>query len=98
MARMLHTAPLTLDEREAILVAALPRYLAAGWRVTVQTLTTAQLERPRQFDSFTAFAAVLLCGIGLLVYLGSHFAQGPEAVYLVVEEDGSLREIATRAR
>jgi len=89
---------LSLEEREALLIAAIPRYARNGFRVTVQTMTTAQLERPRQFDSFTAFAAFLLCGIGLLVYMGAHFAQGPEAVYIAVEEDGTLTEHVSARR
>ena len=89
---------LTLEEREALLIAAIPRYAAAGFRVTTQTMTTAALERPRPFDTGIALFSFLLCGVGLLVYLGAHFAHGPEAVYLVVEEDGTLHEHVTKAR
>lgn len=84
--------PLTLDEREAALIAALPRYIANGYQVDVQTMTTAQLLRPRGVDVGAALMSFLLCGFGLLIYLGVHFSKPHDAVYLTVDEWGRLHE------
>jgi len=95
---MLHTAPLTLDEREAVLLAALPRYSASGWRVTAQTLTTVHLVRRRQFDVAIALFWTLLCGFGLFIYIAAHFARGDEAAMVMVDEAGTLHEHIVGAR
>lgn len=83
---------MTIEERDAMLAAALPRYVAGGWRVVAVLPASAQIARSRPLDPGAAIASFLLCGIGLLIYLGVHFARGDETAYLTMDEHGKLHE------
>ncbi len=84
--------PLTMEEREAVLLAALPKYAANGWRVTAQSATVLHLVRRRHFDVAIALFWTLLCGFGLFIYIAAHFARGDEAAMVMVDEAGVLHE------
>lgn len=83
---------LTIDEREAVLTAALPKYIAAGWYVVALNPTGAQIAKRRDFDAGAAVLSFLLCGVGLLIYLAVHFSRGPETALLTVDEHGAIHE------
>lgn len=79
---------LTIDEREALLAAEIPRYLQDGWTVVAVTRVSATLSKPRSIDPGGAILSLLLCGIGLLIYLAVHASRGPETIYLLIDEQG----------
>jgi uncharacterized membrane protein YccF (DUF307 family) len=61
--------PVPLEERSAILDAAVMKYARIGYEVRSRTQTTAQLVKPKTFSFIWALVWFLLFGIGLIVYL-----------------------------
>lgn len=83
-------APLSETERSAILDAEVYRYIVAGYRLTARSPTTAQLVKPKSFDSGCAIFGLLFLLVGLLIYLLMYLAERDKAVYLSVDDTGVI--------
>lgn len=81
---------LTIDEREEILAQHIQAALRQGWTVVATTRTTATFSKRQEIDPGAAILSFLLCGLGLLIYLGIHFSKSPQTAYIVVQEDGTV--------
>jgi len=78
------------SERSRLLDAEVDRYIGLGYRLIARTPTTAQLTRPKTFDLALAIIGLLLCTIGLWIYLFYYVSKTDEAVYLTVSENGEI--------
>lgn len=79
------------SERSAILDVEIRRYVAVGYRVTIRTPTTAQLVKPKKVNVTAAFLWLLICGVGVVVYLFHYLLVLKDtSVYLSVDEGGTI--------
>lgn len=81
---------LSEPERSAILDAEVATFVRDGYRVLSRTAYSAQLVRPKQFSAASAILGFLLCGVGVLIYLFSYWAERDATAYLTVGEDGFI--------
>lgn len=90
---------LTVEQRRVILGWAISQRVRIGYRLISRTDTTAQMTRPKSFN--TAFAVlslilVVLFGIGLillLIYFVIYLGQKEKSVYFEVDPFGGLKTI-----
>lgn len=82
---------LTEVERSVILADQIERFASDGWRVLHQTPTTAQLTRPKRLSVVAALFWLLLCGVGLLVYLLIYADRRDPIVRLTVASTGMVQ-------
>jgi hypothetical protein len=85
--------PITLEERRAILQAAIKDRVRRGYRVMSQTDTTAQVVKAKTFSFGFALLWLLVFGVGVTVYLLHYAAKRDRQHYLTV--DGRGRVIVT---
>jgi len=83
-------APLSIEERRAILQREIGAYLSRGFHVVSQTETTAQLIKPKQFSCFWATFWLLMLVIGLIIYLFYYASQRDQSVYIEVDQYGHI--------
>ena len=83
--------PVPLEERSAILDAEVMKYVRMGYEVRARTQTTAQLVKPKKFSFIWALVWFLLFGIGLIIYLLYYWGKRDQAIYLEVDERGTIR-------
>jgi uncharacterized BrkB/YihY/UPF0761 family membrane protein len=74
----------------ANLQAEVNRYVRKGFRVTSQTLTSAQLTKRKKFSFLFAILWLLVAGVGILVYLLYYAAKQDKQVYLTVDAAGKV--------
>lgn len=89
MGRMAATM-LSDARRGAILDDQIERFAALGWRLATRTPMAAQMVKPKQFSAVAAILWLLVCGVGVLVYLFLYLAQQDQMVMLTVREDGQV--------
>ncbi len=86
----------TLEERRAILLAAISERVRRGYRVVSQTDTSAQVMKPKTFSVGFAFLWFLVGGIGLLFYILYYVGKRDRQHYIEVDEYGRLTQIPPR--
>ena len=77
------------------LARAIHGYVRAGYLVTEQTATTAQLVRPKRFSCLWATLWLCVFLVGLLVYVFYYMSKKDETIYLQVVND---RLVTTRGK
>lgn len=85
--------PLAENRRTALLDYELAAWTNRGYRIIVRTPTTAQLLKPKHFSGLWATFWLLMFGVGLIFYVIYHLSKSEQAVYLIVDEDGLIRQI-----
>lgn len=80
-----------MEQPTAMLQAAIDNYIAAGYRITSQTPTSAQLVRPKQFSCLLATISFLLFGIGVVIYLFYFASLRDDVTYLHVDQSGQVQ-------
>jgi TRAP-type mannitol/chloroaromatic compound transport system permease small subunit len=80
----------TIEERKAILAREIVKYVDAGWRVTSQTDTTAQLTRDKRASCLVAILLAILFILPAVLYLLLY--RGTENLFLEVNETGQIIE------
>jgi hypothetical protein len=87
----------TLEQRRAILDWAVSQRIQLGYRLIARSDTTAQLVKPKSFNTGFALLCVLmilLFGIGLvllIIYFIMYSAQKEDSIYLEVDGKGMLK-------
>jgi hypothetical protein len=79
---------LTQEQRHERLQAAITAKVALGYIVASQTMTTAQLVKPRRFGFWDLVITLCTIGFWLLVY----FARKTKMVFISVNEMGVVTE------
>ena len=77
------------------LARAIQGYVRAGYRVTEQTATTAQLVRPKRFSCLWATLWLCVMVVGLLVYILYYMSKRDDTIYLQIVND---RLVTTRGK
>lgn len=83
---------LSFEQRSAILEREIAKWSKRGYQVVSQTLTTAQLVRPKRFSCLAATLWTLLLGIGLIFYLFYYMGKKDDIIYLSIDERGHIRK------
>lgn len=78
------------EERQAILQVEISKYIRRGYRVVSQTVTTAQLVKPKSFSFFWALVWLLLAVLPFFIYLIYYAAKRDSTIYIEVGGDGQI--------